>query len=183
MLNNTSLSKMVYDVLQALMKPISIPIEIIEENQSAPRPLDDKGFNKNYIYYRILPLVQTHWSSNNFKNGQEQLTGIRNLSVSINILGNLANDISNYLLDAIASHVGSEILDKYHLYFNELTDPEDLTYIEGYQWLKRVHRELSLGFIDGYNFDIDSFTNIDTSVTIDSGIAKIVTNINIKKEK
>lgn len=180
MLSNDDLvTKIAYGILVDLMEqfPQNDSVTIIEDNQDAPRPVSSKGYMNNYLFFKVLPLKQVEWPSGNMIDSENQrLTAIRQMTITLNALGTLANDVSNYLTDAIASVQGDIAFDRegVKIYFNGITDPIDLTSIENKKWVKRVQRDLILGFQDTNDFRVGSFKEVEATLKIDNGITQKV---------
>lgn len=178
MLNTTQLSTLVIaPMLEELFNEFEFDVDIIEDNQDVPRPLSNKGFIKDYIFYKLLPMKQISWPQDSLiTEAKQELRGEYELTVMLNMLGEHAGDMSNYLVDAIASIRGSIAFAKngVQLYYNTLTDPVDLTEIENTKWVKRVQRNIVFGYRDTNTFTVGSFTDVEYSTVIDNGITQKV---------
>lgn len=187
MLSNTDIvTKVVYPALSTLMSGFAGNVAIIEDNQDAPRPLDEFGFIKNYVFFKVLPMKQTMWPGQELVGTEiERMHGQYELTVTLNMLGTLANDINNYLVDAVASVLGDVAFKQngVQIYYNYLTDPVDLTEIENNKWVKRVQRDLVFGYRDTNDFEMGSFTEIEGKIAIDNGITQKVVVIKPKGEE
>lgn len=186
MLSNTDLvTKVVYPMLAELMSGFGKQVTIIEDNQDAPRPLDKNGYINSYLFFKVLPLKQIMWPRKKLINNNTQRTYSQyEMTITLNMLGVLANDISNYLVDAVASVLGSYAFnrDGVQIYYTNLTDPLDLTSIENAKWVKRVQRNMVFGYRDHNDFEIDSFDRIEGETIIDNGVTQKVIVIKSKGE-
>ena len=178
MLNNTQLSTMVIaPALDELFSEFEFALDIIEDNQDVPRPLSSGGYIKDYLFYKILPMKQISWPSESMKNEvMQDIRGEFELTVMLNMLGEHANDMNNYLIDTIASVHGDIAFTKggVQLYYNSLTDPIDLTEIENTKWVKRIQRNMIFGYKDTNTFTVGSFTDVSHTMVIDNGITQKV---------
>lgn len=178
MLSNTQLSTtIIAPALEELFKEFDYSIDIIEDNQDVPRPLSSSGFIKNYLFYKILPLKQISWPNGSMIDTVNQkMLGEYELTVMLNMLGEHASDMNNYLIDTIASVHGDIAFHRngVQLYYNTLTDPIDLTEIENTKWVKRVQRNIIFGYKDTNTFTVGSFTDVEHSVVVDNGITQKV---------
>lgn len=186
MLSNTDLvTKVVYPMLAELMSGFSEQVTIIEDNQDAPRPLNREGYINNYLFFKVLPLKQIMWPRKKLINNNTQRTYSQyEMTVTLNMLGTLANDVNNYLVDACASILGSYAFnqDGVQIYYTNLTDPIDLTSIENSKWVKRVQRNMVFGYRDHNDFAIDSFDRVESETIIDNGVTQKVIVIKSKGE-
>lgn len=184
MLSNTDISTtIIAPVLTELLSEFGQSVYVIEDNQDIPRPLDQNGYVKNYLFYKVLPLKQLDWPKEELKNTNKQkMIGQYELTVKLNILGVYANDISNYLVNTIASIHGDIAFKRgnVELYYNTITDPVDLTEIENTKWIKRVSRDLVFGYQDENEFTIDSFNEINNQMVIDNGVTQKVIIVKTK---
>ena len=178
MLSNTQLSTtLIAPALEELFKEFTYNIDIIEDNQDVPRPLSSEGFIKDYLFYKLLPLKQISWPNDSMINNVNQkMLGEYELTVVLNMLGEHANDMNNYLVDTIASVHGDIAFSTNgaKLYYNTLTDPIDLTMVENTKWVKRVQRNMIFGYKDTNTFTVGSFTDVEYSVVVDNGITQKV---------
>lgn len=176
-------TKVVQHILETLYQDVkdTYGIVILQDRQSAPRPLDEQGNIKNYIYYRVETPRTLQWQSKELvdtDNGHtvQRTISQKQLSVRINFLGTHAVDVANYFDHAINSVLSYTALrpeingTTIEFQYNGHTEPVDLTEIEQTKWVARVEYEVLFGYVDHADFDIDTFNDVEADVDVTDGV-------------
>lgn len=178
--NATLLTQVINPFLETLLqnKKADWDLQILEARQSAARPLNTDGSNKNYVYYRVLPetelgletSTETTDSSGNMTQNTE---AIRELVVCIDCLGTRASDIHNYILHAFNSNLypAATVYPNLNLklYFNGVENARDLTELENNKFLSRVYFELYFTYESIETFSQDYFTGLEINQKVVEG--------------
>lgn len=165
-------------------------IIIKEERQSTARELNIDGTNKNYVFYRMSPykemgLESSSIISTGLNTAIERTTAQREFTVTVTILGRFAYDIHAYFLHAFNSHlyVDGEVgtIGKIHWYSID-EQPQDLTTIENFKWLKRIQFTLTFNFETSEDFPIDFFDKIEVPLKTSGESSSFTQTIDIPKK-
>jgi len=181
--NATLLTKVINPFLETLLKnkKSAWNLQIIEARQSVARPLNDDNSNKNYVFYRLLPETELGLESSSETTTEEgdatimtqKTSAIRELVVCIDCLGTRASDIHNYILHAFNSNLypaASEYKDlDLKLYFNGISNAQDLTELENNKFLNRVYFELEFTYESSEDFSQDYFETLEINQKVVEG--------------
>lgn len=176
-------TKVAQHFLEVLYSPVidDMDLVILQDRQSAPRPTDESGNLRNYVYYRVDAPRTLQWQTKRLQEKDGTIKEItiaqKQLRLKLNFLGQRANDAANYFNHAINSNLAYDALRPvingvtYEFQYNGHTDPVDLTEVEQTKWLARVEYDVLLGYIDSADFNIDVFTDVETEVDVSDGLS------------
>lgn len=162
-------------------------LQILQDRQSAPRPVDEKGNNQNYIFFRVdtprtlqqmtQELVSVDEESGNARTYQRTISQ-KQLRITLNFVGKNAGTLAGYFDHAINSEllytalrpvvsIGGATPSVKQFEYNNHTDPVDLTSIENAKYLARYQFEVFLGYTDIQDFPIDYFDTVEVTERIE----------------
>ena len=159
-----------YHFLETLFADIAEEnaLQILQDRQSAPRPIDEKGNLQNYIFFRVdtprtLQQMTKELVDENGKT-YERTISQKQLRITLNFVGKNAGTLATYLDHAINANllytalrpvIGGRVV---QFEYNNHSDPVDLTAVENAKYLARYQMELFLGYLDAQDFGIDVVT-------------------------
>ena len=156
-------------------------LQILQDRQSAPRPIDKKGNLQNYIFFRVdtprtLQQMTKELVDENGKT-YERTISQKQLRITLNFVGKNAGTLATYLDHAINANllytalrpvIGGRVV---QFEYNNHSDPVDLTAVENAKYLARYQMELFLGYLDAQDFGIDVFDTVEITEQVESGSA------------
>lgn len=156
-------------------------LQILQDRQSAPRPIDEKGNLQNYIFFRVdtprtLQQMTKELVDENGKT-YERTISQKQLRITLNFVGKNAGTLATYLDHAINANllytalrpvIGGRVV---QFEYNNHSDPVDLTAVENAKYLARYQMELFLGYLDAQDFGIDVFDTVEITEQVESGSA------------
>ena len=156
-------------------------LQILQDRQSAPRPIDEKGNLQNYIFFRVdtprtLQQMTKELVDENGKT-YERTISQKQLRITINFVGKNAGTLATYLDHAINANllytalrpvIGGRVV---QFEYNNHSDPVDLTAVENAKYLARYQMELFLGYLDAQDFGIDVFDTVEITEQVEGGSA------------
>ena len=172
-----------YHFLETLFADIAEEnaLQILQDRQSAPRPIDEKGNLQNYIFFRVdtprtLQQMTKELVDENGKT-YERTISQKQLRITLNFVGKNAGTLATYLDHAINANllytalrpvIGGRVV---QFEYNNHSDPVDLTAVENAKYLARYQMELFLGYLDAQDFGIDVFDTVEITEQVESGSA------------
>ena len=156
-------------------------LQILQDRQSAPRPIDEKGNLQNYIFFRVdtprtLQQMTKELVDENGKT-YERTISQKQLRITLNFVGKNAGTLATYLDHAINANllytalrpvIGGRVV---QIEYNNHSDPVDLTAVENAKYLARYQMELFLGYLDEQDFGIDVFDTVEITEQVEGGSA------------
>ena len=156
-------------------------LQILQDRQSAPRPIDEKGNLQNYIFFRVdtprtLQQMTKELVDENGKT-YERTISQKQLRITLNFVGKNAGTLATYLDHAINANllytalrpvIGGRVV---QFEYNNHSDPVDLTAVENAKYLARYQMELFLGYLDAQDFGIDVFDTVEITEQVECGSA------------
>ena len=156
-------------------------LQILQDRQSAPRPIDEKGNLQNYIFFRVdtprtLQQMTKELVDENGKT-YERTISQKQLRITLNFVGKNAGTLATYLDHAINANllytalrpvIGGRVV---QFEYNNHSDPVDLTAVENAKYLARYQMELFLGYLDAQDFGIDVFDTVEITEQVEGGSA------------
>ena len=156
-------------------------LQILQDRQSAPRPIDEKGNLQNYIFFRVdtprtLQQMTKELVDENGKTYERSISQ-KQLRITLNFVGKNAGTLATYLDHAINANllytalrpvIGGRVV---QFEYNNHSDPVDLTAVENAKYLARYQMELFLGYLDEQDFGIDVFDTVEITEQVESGSA------------
>ena len=156
-------------------------LQILQDRQSAPRPIDEKGNLQNYIFFRVdtprtLQQMTKELVDENGKT-YERTISQKQLRITLNFVGKNAGTLATYLDHAIDANllytasrpvIGGRVV---QFEYNNHSDPVDLTAVENAKYLARYQMELFLGYLDAQDFGIDVFDTVEITEQVECGSA------------
>ena len=156
-------------------------LQILQDRQSAPRPIDEKGNLQNYIFFRVdtprtLQQMTKELVDENGKT-YERTISQKQLRITLNFVGKNAGTLATYLDHAINANllytalrpvIGGRVV---QFEYNNHSDPVDLTAVENAKYLARYQMELFLGYLDEQDFGIDVFDTVEITEQVECGSA------------
>ena len=156
-------------------------LQILQDRQSAPRPIDEKGNLQNYIFVRVETprTLQQMTKELVDENGKtyERTISQKQLRITLNFVGKNAGTLATYLDHAINANllytalrpvIGGRVV---QFEYNNHSDPVDLTAVENAKYLARYQMELFLGYLDAQDFGIDVFDTVEITEQVEGGSA------------
>lgn len=156
-------------------------LQILQDRQSAPRPIDEKGNLQNYIFFRVdTPRTLQQMTKEVVdENGKtyERTISQKQLRITLNFVGKNAGTLATYLDHAINANllytalrpvIGGRLV---QFEYNNHSDPVDLTAVENAKYLARYQMELFLGYLDAQDFGIDVFDTVEITEQVECGSA------------
>lgn len=156
-------------------------LQILQDRQSAPRPIDEKGNLQNYIFFRVdTPRTLQQMTKEVVdENGKtyERTISQKQLRITLNFVGKNAGTLATYLDHAINANllytalrpvIGGRVV---QFEYNNHSDPVDLTAVENAKYLARYQMELFLGYLDAQDFGIDVFDTVEITEQVECGSA------------
>ena len=172
-----------YHFLETLFADIAEEnaLQILQDRQSAPRPIDEKGNLQNYIFFRVdtprtLQQMTKELVDENGKT-YERTISQKQLRITLNFVGKNAGTLATYLDHAINANllytalrpvIGGRVV---QFEYNNHSDPVDLTAVENAKYLARYQMELFLGYLDAQDFGIDVFDTVEITEQVEGGSA------------
>lgn len=172
-----------YHFLETLFADIAEEnaLQILQDRQSAPRPIDEKGNLQNYIFFRVdtprtLQQMTKELVDENGKT-YERTISQKQLRITLNFVGKNAGTLATYLDHAINANllytalrpvIGGRVV---QFEYNNHSDPVDLTAVENAKYLARYQMELFLGYLDEQDFGIDVFDTVEITEQVEGGSA------------
>ena len=172
-----------YHFLETLFADIAEEnaLQILQDRQSAPRPIDEKGNLHNYIFFRVdtprtLQQMTKELVDENGKT-YERTISQKQLRITLNFVGKNAGTLATYLDHAINANllytalrpvIGGRVV---QFEYNNHSDPVDLTAVENAKYLARYQMELFLGYLDEQDFGIDVFDTVEITEQVEGGSA------------
>lgn len=172
-----------YHFLETLFADISEEnaLQILQDRQSAPRPIDEKGNLQNYIFFRVdtprtLQQMTKELVDENGKT-YERTISQKQVRITLNFVGKNAGTLATYLDHAINANllytalrpvIGGRVV---QFEYNNHSDPVDLTAVENAKYLARYQMELFLGYLDAQDFGIDVFDTVEITEQVEGGSA------------
>lgn len=172
-----------YHFLETLFADIAEEnaLQILQDRQSAPRPIDEKGNLQNYIFFRVdtprtLQQMTKELVDENGKT-YERTISQKQLRITLNFVGKNAGTLATYLDHAINANllytalrpvIGGRVV---QFEYNNHSDPVDLTAVENAKYLARYQMELFLGYLDEQDFGIDVFDAVEITEQVEGGSA------------
>ena len=172
-----------YHFLETLFADIAEEnaLQILQDRQSAPRPIDEKGNLQNYIFFRVdtprtLQQMTKELVDENGKT-YERTISQKQLRITLNFVGKNAGTLATYLDHAINANllytalrpvIGGRVV---QFEYNNHSDPVDLTAVENAKYLARYQMELFLGYLDAQDFGIDVFDTVEITEQVECGSA------------
>ena len=172
-----------YHFLETLFADIAEEnaLQILQDRQSAPRPIDEKGNLQNYIFFRVdtprtLQQMTKELVDENGKT-YERTISQKQLWITLNFVGKNAGTLATYLDHAINANllytalrpvIGGRVV---QFEYNNHSDPVDLTAVENAKYLARYQMELFLGYLDAQDFGIDVFDTVEITEQVECGSA------------
>ena len=172
-----------YHFLETLFADIAEEnaLQILQDRQSAPRPIDEKGNLQNYIFFRVdtprtLQQMTKELVDENGKT-YERTISQKQLRITLNFVGKNAGTLATYLDHAINANllytalrpvIGGRVV---QFEYNNHSDPVDLTAVENAKYLARYQMELFLGYLDEQDFGIDVFDTVEITEQVECGSA------------
>lgn len=172
-----------YHFLETLFADIAEEnaLQILQDRQSAPRPIDEKGNLQNYIFFRVdtprtLQQMTKELVDENGKT-YERTISQKQLRITLNFVGKNAGTLATYLDHAINANllytalrpvIGGRVV---QFEYNKHSDPVDLTAVENAKYLARYQMELFLGYLDAQDFGIDVFDTVEITEQVEGGSA------------
>ena len=172
-----------YHFLETLFADIAEEnaLQILQDRQSAPRPIDEKGNLQNYIFFRVdTPRTLQQMTKEVVdENGKtyERTISQKQLRITLNFVGKNAGTLATYLDHAINANllytalrpvIGGRVV---QFEYNNHSDPVDLTAVENAKYLARYQMELFLGYLDAQDFGIDVFDTVEITEQVECGSA------------
>ena len=172
-----------YHFLETLFADVSEEnaLQILQDRQSAPRPIDEKGNLQNYIFFRVdTPRTLQQMTKEVVdENGKtyERTISQKQLRITLNFVGKNAGTLATYLDHAINANllytalrpvIGGRVV---QFEYNNHSDPVDLTAVENAKYLARYQMELFLGYLDAQDFGIDVFDTVEITEQVECGSA------------
>lgn len=156
-------------------------LQILQDRQSAPRPIDEQGNLQNYIFFRVdtprtLQQMTKELVDENGKT-YERTISQKQLRITLNFVGKNAGTLATYLDHAINANllytalrpvIGGRVV---QFEYNSHSDPVDLTAVENAKYLARYQMELFLGYLDEQDFGIDVFDTVEITEQVEGGSA------------
>ena len=156
-------------------------LQILQDRQSAPRPIDEKGNLQNYIFFRVdtprtLQQMTKELVDEKGKT-YERTISQKQLRITLNFVGKNAGTLATYLDHAINANllytalrpvIGGRVV---QFEYNNHSDPVDLTAVENAKYLARYQMELFLGYLDAQDFGIDVFDTVEITEQVEGGSA------------
>ena len=156
-------------------------LQILQDRQSAPRPIDENGNLQNYIFFRVdtprtLQQMTKELVDENGKT-YERTISQKQLRITLNFVGKNAGTLATYLDHAINANllytalrpvIGGRVV---QFEYNNHSDPVDLTAVENAKYLARYQMELFLGYLDAQDFGIDVFDTVEITEQVECGSA------------
>ena len=156
-------------------------LQILQDRQSSPRPIDEKGNLQNYIFFRVdTPRTLQQMTKEVVdENGKtyERTISQKQLRITLNFVGKNAGTLATYLDHAINANllytalrpvIGGRVV---QFEYNNHSDPVDLTAVENAKYLARYQMELFLGYLDAQDFGIDVFDTVEITEQVECGSA------------
>lgn len=154
-------------------------LQILQDRQSAPRPIDENGNLQNYIFFRVdtprtLQQMTKELVDENGKT-YERTISQKQLRITLNFVGKNAGTLATYLDHAINANllytalrpvIGGRVV---QFEYNNHSDPVDLTAVENAKYLARYQMELFLGYLDEQDFGIDVFDTVEITEQVECG--------------
>ena len=172
-----------YHFLETLFADIAEEnaLQILQDRQSAPRPIDEKGNLQNYIFFRVdtprtLQQMTKELVDEKGKT-YERTISQKQLRITLNFVGKNAGTLATYLDHAINANllytslrpvIGGRVV---QFEYNNHSDPVDLTAVENAKYLARYQMELFLGYLDAQDFGIDVFDTVEITEQVEGGSA------------
>ena len=172
-----------YHFLETLFADIAEEnaLQILQDRQSAPRPIDENGNLQNYIFFRVdtprtLQQMTKELVDENGKT-YERTISQKQLRITLNFVGKNAGTLATYLDHAINANllytalrpvIGGRVV---QFEYNNHSDPVDLTAVENAKYLARYQMELFLGYLDEQDFGIDVFDTVEITEQVECGSA------------
>lgn len=172
-----------YHFLETLFADIAEEnaLQILQDRQSAPRPIDEKGNLQNYIFFRVdtprtLQQMTKELVDEKGKT-YERTISQKQLRITLNFVGKNAGTLATYLDHAINANllytalrpvIGGRVV---QFEYNNHSDPVDLTAVENAKYLARYQMELFLGYLDEQDFGIDVFDTVEITEQVEGGSA------------
>ena len=172
-----------YHFLETLFADIAEEnaLQILQDRQSAPRPIDEKGNLQNYIFFRVdtprtLQQMTKELVDENGKTYERSISQ-KQLRITLNFVGKNAGTLATYLDHAINANllytalrpvIGGRVV---QFEYNNHSDPVDLTAVENAKYLARYQMELFLGYLDAQDFGIDVFDTVEITEQVEGGSA------------
>ena len=151
---------------------------IMQDRQSSPRPLDGNGNLKTYLLYRVETPRTPQWMTKLIVEIDgatvERTISQKTLHIIVNFLGKDAVSAANYFSHAINSNLAYTALrptvdgSLVELQYNACTEPVDLTEIELTKWVSRVQMEITLGYLDIEDFNLDVFDTVEVTELVEA---------------
>lgn len=172
-----------YHFLETLFADIAEEnaLQILQDRQSAPRPIDEKGNLQNYIFFRVdtprtLQQMTKELVDEKGKT-YERTISQKQLRITLNFVGKNAGTLATYLDHAINANllytalrpvIGGRVV---QFEYNNHSDPVDLTAVENAKYLARYQMDLFLGYLDAQDFGIDVFDTVEITEQVECGSA------------
>lgn len=172
-----------YHFLETLFADIAEEnaLQILQDRQSAPRPIDENGNLQNYIFFRVdtprtLQQMTKELVDENGKT-YERTISQKQVRITLNFVGKNAGTLATYLDHAINANllytalrpvIGGRVV---QFEYNNHSDPVDLTAVENAKYLARYQMELFLGYLDEQDFGIDVFDTVEITEQVEGGSA------------